>query len=536
MIPTDFAKEEKLWKKLMSENDSILDGYFPTIAELSRWLQACEGNALEAEKRILATLKWRRANGIDELLSTDEWELPAKLKEQHKVQLVALKGQIQPVWYIPVGTANFKDLLRQFGTEVFIKGPLMTLEASISLMRGLSSVFYEKGVRNSYCQGYEKGEGLGLASTASVVSASSLPVLRHVLVLDLRGLALAQVLDTGVIRLLTQLASLHEAHYPETLGEAVLISSRQTAYITRMALSLVKPFLAERTRAKIKLVSDGPDLQQQLATAFSDSDVLNSILNAMKMTDNNTEKKTSAADSSSSISERSTPIKEPAVDVGGSVPFLTRPELLDTIMCRQKIGPGCKLCIKFRVTNPEQEMRWRFRALKGKLAFVIYRQKIKDTEITSTNQQATNNEIKPEYNQLYASFSKKDDYEVVKESMTVMSSKAYCVGKIPVEPSFDYYVILTNPSQLFPSATILHTIEVVSNDTIDPPYQIFTCPPTNSEIEEIGHQKPKVKDENREAKIEDLLTFVCEITKSDLMSKECKKKLEKTLSKASPKN
>ena len=133
---------------------------------------------------------------------------------------------------------------------------------------------------------------------------------------------------------------------------------------------------------------------------------------------------------------------------------------------------------------------------------------------------------------------KKDDYEVVKESMTVMSSKAYCVGKIPVEPSFDYYVILTNPSQLFPSATILHTIEVVSNDTIDPPYQIFTCPPTqaNSEMEEIGHQKPKVKDENREAKIEDLLTFVCEITKSDLMSKECKKKLETTLSQASPKN
>ena len=148
----------------------------------------------------------------------------------------------------------------------------MTLEASISLMRGLSSVFYEKGVRNYYCQGYEKGEGLGLASTASVVSASSLPVLRHVLVLDLRGLALAQVLDTGVIRLLTQLASLHEAHYPETLGEAVLISSRQTAYITRMALSLVKPFLAERTRAKIKLVSDGPDLQQQLATGDSYAD------------------------------------------------------------------------------------------------------------------------------------------------------------------------------------------------------------------------------------------------------------------------
>ena len=51
MIPTDFAQEEKLWKKLMSENDSsnIFDGYFPTIAELSRWLQACEGNYSSTE-------------------------------------------------------------------------------------------------------------------------------------------------------------------------------------------------------------------------------------------------------------------------------------------------------------------------------------------------------------------------------------------------------------------------------------------------------------------------------------------------------
>ena len=84
------------------------------------------GNALEAEKRILATLKWRRANGIDELLSTDEWELPAKLKEQHKVQLVALKGQIQPVWYIPVGTANFK------GKSTIRKGFLSTFLSKLN--------------------------------------------------------------------------------------------------------------------------------------------------------------------------------------------------------------------------------------------------------------------------------------------------------------------------------------------------------------------------------------------------------------------
>ena len=46
MIPThDLTEEEKLWKKLMTTvNEAIFEGYFPTIAELSRWLQACEGN------------------------------------------------------------------------------------------------------------------------------------------------------------------------------------------------------------------------------------------------------------------------------------------------------------------------------------------------------------------------------------------------------------------------------------------------------------------------------------------------------------
>ena len=141
-----------------------------------------------------------------------------------------------------------------------------------------------------------------------------------------------------------------------------------------------------------------PDPNQEglYFSAFSDSDALTAILKAMKMTD--TER--------SSVSEKSSPLKEPAVDVGGSVPFLNKPDLLDTIMCRQKIGPRCKLCLKFRVSKPEQEMRWRFRALKGKLTFAIYRQKITDTEINTTAATAAANEIRPEYNQLYATFGK----------------------------------------------------------------------------------------------------------------------------------
>ena len=41
----DFTEAETLWRKLiLSKNETFFEGYLPTIAEISRWLQACEGN------------------------------------------------------------------------------------------------------------------------------------------------------------------------------------------------------------------------------------------------------------------------------------------------------------------------------------------------------------------------------------------------------------------------------------------------------------------------------------------------------------
>ena len=76
-----------------------------------------------------------------------------------------------------------------------------------------------------------------------------------------------------------------------------------------------------------------------------------------------------------------------AVNLEGCVPFLAKPQLLDTIMCRQIIAPRCKLGLKFRVTRANQELRWRFRALKGKMTFTIYRQKISTINTSSSSLQ-----------------------------------------------------------------------------------------------------------------------------------------------------
>ena len=83
--------------------------------------------------------------------------------------------------------------------------------------------------------------------------------------------------------------------------------------------------------------------------------------------------------------------REIAVNLEGSVPFLAKPQLLDTIMCRQIIGPRCKLGLKFRVTRLNQELRWRFRALKGKMTFAIYRQKIATTTTSASVQNISAN-------------------------------------------------------------------------------------------------------------------------------------------------
>ena len=74
--------------------------------------------------------------------------------------------------------------------------------------------------------------------------------------MDLRGLEVSQILDGSVMRLVARLTHLHDAHYPETLREAVILTSSTASTICQMAISLVKPFLASRTAQKLNVVTE----------------------------------------------------------------------------------------------------------------------------------------------------------------------------------------------------------------------------------------------------------------------------------------
>ncbi len=160
-----------------------------------------------------------------------------------------------------------------------------------------------------------------------------------------------------------------------------------------------------------------------------------------------------------------------------------------------------------------------------------------------------------------------DRLEVVREAVGVRcSKKEYNIGKLACDPGFIYLVVLENPNYLFPSISVLHSVELVSKDSASPPYELLHLnsvddlgtgswggennnsngrsssstpgatvatsskkgrqprsksakPATASSHSSVGitpqPQRPPIPEADREAKIEDLLNFVFEITAAD---------------------
>ncbi len=109
-------------------------------------------------------------------------------------------------------------------------------------------------------------------------------------------------------------------------------------------------------------------------SGFADVDVQGSLTKSLIMT----------ADLKDTVEScrRDSAMSCDTVALEGSVPHVGKPHYLDSIMCRQTVGPRCKLGLKFRVLDSNQELRWRLRTLKGKMTFAIYRQKIVNKNVS----------------------------------------------------------------------------------------------------------------------------------------------------------
>ena len=121
--------------------------------------------------------------------------------------------------------------------------------------------------------------------------------------------------------------------------------------------------------------------------------------------------------------------------------------------------------------------------------------------------------------------------EIARESEVIPSSKNYTTGKMACNQPYDYLLVIANPCQLFPSTTILHMIELVSEAAASPCYSVFVKPKVVSSLEEQTPKLTRSDDEilEREAKIDDLLSFVSEIAKNEKDKDECRKNLLRSL-------
>lgn len=528
-------------------NDSrLLEGYFPTTWELARWLSANEGNVDLAASQLRASLEWRRVNDIDHLLCTDDWWSPPRvLTENHPGEFVGFDLVTgAPVWFVPVGQCDIKALLQVVSSQDFIRSTLRVLETSLALMRAQTEL-------RDVCdeEGSEKA-----------------PVVQHVMVLDLRGLTASQVLDGSVLRLVVDLTRIHEAHYPETLGAAVVVvaASGYAHTLCQMAISIVRRLLPSRTSQKIQvcIANETSKCKALLGTVIKDETVIEVILKQISMA------VTVNSQSNGNSSSRN-PRPSSAIDIGGSVPLLAKPQLMDPIMCRQSVGPKCQLGFKFYITTKDRELRWRFRVVKGDITFAIYRQRLANSTImvngsdtiersatnedskNTTKEEGTSKEPSSPTEDLSASF------ETMEGPRKIQGSKVYTTGRMSCEINYSYTLVLSNQNQFFPSLTVLHCIELVSRDCISAPYEMFLEAPETPKTTTKGlKKKPSIEEttvlertkhstpvnnagtlsraptttvhkssyteKERAAKIEDLMAFVTEITNSDSLVKDCK--------------
>ncbi len=210
---------------------------------------------------------------------------------------------------------------------------------------------------------------------------------------------------------------------------------------------------------------------------------------------------------------------------------------------RQVIRPQCRLSLKFHVCEPARDLSWCFRVSGGTLMFSVsrrptIRQVVKTDRVSeftfatpatqATAAKTPSRERGQEQDQIDTIDSAQDSFnhdsgpnmimsvfeeveedagssedmeaapEVVRPSERIFYTKEFIRGHLRAYPGYTYTVVLENVSTFFPSKTVEYDVRLMDNDST-----VGDC--------DDGHDT----EEEKSAKMEDLLHFVSEITCSE---------------------
>lgn len=198
-------------------------GKIPKESVLLRFLRARESNLDKAYEMLKNSLHWRRQHHVDTIL--EQWNPPDALMEYYPGGWHHHDKDGRPVYYVKIGSMDFKGLLKTVGETGFIKQVVSINEE-------------------------------GLKKCIEATDIYKKPITNWTLVVDMDGLNMRHLWRPGV-RALLKMIELVEANYPETMGQLLIVRSPK---VFGVLWTLLSPFINENTRKKF-MIYTGDDYQ-----------------------------------------------------------------------------------------------------------------------------------------------------------------------------------------------------------------------------------------------------------------------------------
>eukprot|EP01136_Pigoraptor_vietnamica_P010380 Opistho-1_new@3353 len=195
-----------------------------------RFLRARDFDVDKSAKMLRATLDFRKKIGADELLET--YKQPEVIEKYYPVGYHGYDRDGCPVFVDRIGSIDFKTLIRCCRRDDFRRVKVYHAERLFELCEPQTAKLGKK-------------------------------IERLTAVMDMSGFGLKHLWRPGVA-LFTEITDIYESNYPETLNYVLVVNAPR---IFPVAYNLVKPFLAEATRSKVKVL--GSNWRQEIEEYIS---------------------------------------------------------------------------------------------------------------------------------------------------------------------------------------------------------------------------------------------------------------------------
>ncbi|CAG7679805.1 unnamed protein product [Allacma fusca] len=211
------AAEEANLKLLRDRIDDIpLNWFFAHERNLVRWLRAREGNVEQAEAMLRKNMEWRKEEGLDTILKRC---VPDFMLREFPFQITGFDKDGDIVAVIPYGQWDFRSLVEKGQKMEFVNYINYIIEFAYKFLQSRSSLetIYNKVI----------------------------------LILDLQGFSISQVLSKPTIQMLLEMLQSLEDNHPECLKRAFLINA---AKVFELLWAIAKPLMTTRTLSKVDIL------------------------------------------------------------------------------------------------------------------------------------------------------------------------------------------------------------------------------------------------------------------------------------------